>query len=78
MLTEGTESRSGTLPPYSPELNAQENIWEFLRENHLSGCVLETYQDIPQVAYMRLFLAAAALDQQRSSALQSLRLIGAP
>ena len=34
------------LPPYSPELNAQENIWEFLRENYLSDCVFETYQDI--------------------------------
>jgi hypothetical protein len=34
------------LPPYSPELNAQENIWEFLRGDYLSDCVFETYQDI--------------------------------
>lgn len=34
------------LPPYSPELNPQENIWEFLRENYLSDCVFETYQEI--------------------------------
>jgi len=24
------------LPPYAPELNPVENIWEFLRGNHLS------------------------------------------
>lgn len=34
------------LPPYSPELNAQEDIWQFLRENYLSICVFETYQEI--------------------------------
>lgn len=34
------------LPPYSPELNAQENIWEFLRGDYLSDCVFDTYQDI--------------------------------
>lgn len=25
------------LPPYSPELNAQENIWRYLRQNFLAG-----------------------------------------
>jgi hypothetical protein len=25
------------LPPYSPELNPVENIWQFLRQNHLSN-----------------------------------------
>jgi hypothetical protein len=34
------------LPPYSPELNAQENIWEYLRQNFLAGRVFETYDDI--------------------------------
>jgi transposase len=34
------------LPPYSPELNAQENIWQFLRQNYLSACIFETYQEI--------------------------------
>lgn len=34
------------LPPYSPELNAQENIWQFLRQNYLAARVFETYQDI--------------------------------
>ncbi len=34
------------LPPYSPELNAQENIWEYLRQNFLAGRIFETYDDI--------------------------------
>ena len=34
------------LPPYSPELNAQENIWQFLRQNYLAGRVFETYEAI--------------------------------
>jgi len=35
-----------SLPPYSPELNAQENIWEYLRQNFLAGRIYETYDDI--------------------------------
>jgi hypothetical protein len=31
------------LPPYSPELNPQENIWQFLRQNYLANRVYETY-----------------------------------
>jgi hypothetical protein len=34
------------LPPYSPELNAQENIWQFLRQNFLSGRIFDTYEAI--------------------------------
>jgi len=41
------------LPPYSPELNPQENIWQFLRQNYLAtnrrGCREgETSGDQPQ------------------------------
>lgn len=35
-----------TLPPYSPELNPVENIWQFLRQNHLANRVFETYEAI--------------------------------
>jgi transposase len=35
-----------TLPPYSPELNPVENIWQFLRQNHLSNRVFATYDAI--------------------------------
>ena len=36
------------LPPYSPELNPIENVWEYLRSNKLSRRVWETYEDIVQ------------------------------
>jgi transposase len=34
------------LPSYCPELNAQENVWEYLRPNFLAGKVFDTYDDI--------------------------------
>jgi transposase len=34
------------LPPYSPELNPVENIWQFLRQNFLSNRVFDRYDDI--------------------------------
>lgn len=34
------------LPPYSPELNPQENIWQFLRQNCLANRVFDTYEAI--------------------------------
>ena len=34
------------LPAYSPELNAQENIWEYLKDNFLSNRVFESTKDI--------------------------------
>ena len=34
------------LPPYSPELNAQENIWQYLRQNFLAGRIFDTYEEI--------------------------------
>lgn len=34
------------LPPYSPELNAQENIWEYLRLNYLAGRIFASYTAI--------------------------------
>ena len=34
------------LPPYAPELNPAENIWEYLRGNALSHQIWETYEDI--------------------------------
>ena len=36
------------LPPYSPELNPIENVWEYLRGNQLSRRVWQTYEDIVQ------------------------------
>ncbi len=34
------------LPSRSPELNPVENVWQYLRANHLSNRVFETYDDI--------------------------------
>jgi transposase len=35
-----------TLPPYSPELNPVENVWEYLRQNKLANRIYNTYEDI--------------------------------
>jgi putative transposase len=34
------------LPPYAPELNPVENIWEYLRGNQLCSLVWDTYDEI--------------------------------
>jgi len=36
------------LPPYAPELNPMENVWEYLRGNKLCSRVWDTYEDIVQ------------------------------
>jgi len=35
-----------SLPPYSPELNPMENVWEYLRANKLCGLVWDSYEAI--------------------------------
>jgi transposase len=35
-----------TLPPYSPELNPVENVWQHLRANWLAISVFNSYDDI--------------------------------
>ncbi len=35
-----------TIPPYSPELNPQEDVWQYLRQNQLSNRVFDTYTAI--------------------------------
>ncbi len=35
-----------SLPPYSPELNPMENVWDYLRQNRLCAQVWDTYDDI--------------------------------
>ena len=34
------------LPPYSPELNPMENVWDYLRQNKLCSLVWNSYNDI--------------------------------
>jgi len=42
------------LPPRSPELNPQENIWQFMRANWLSNRVFKSYDDIVDHCCLRL------------------------
>lgn len=34
------------LPPYAPELNPMENVWEYLRANKLSAGIWDGYDEI--------------------------------
>jgi hypothetical protein len=34
------------LPPKCPELNPQENIWQFMRDNWLSNRIFKSYEDV--------------------------------
>ena len=34
------------LPPYSPELNPIENLWQFLRHNFLNARIYDGYQAV--------------------------------
>ncbi len=34
------------LPPYRPELNAIERLWQYLRDRYLSGCVFRDAQAV--------------------------------
>ena len=36
------------LPPYSPELNPMENVWDYLRQNKLCATVWDCYEQIIQ------------------------------
>ena len=37
-------------PPYAPELNPIENVWQYLRGNKLSNTIYENYDDILEKA----------------------------
>ena len=56
------------LPPYSPELNPVENIWQFLRQNHLSNRVFANYTAIVDDCCEAWNALIATPDQIRSIA----------
>ncbi len=58
------------LPPYSPELNPVENIWEFLRQNELSNRVFETYEAIVDACCVAWNKLIAAPERIRSIAMR--------
>lgn len=41
-----------SLPPYTPELNPMENVWNYLRQNKLCAQVWHTYNDIVEACTM--------------------------
>ena len=53
-----------SLPPACPELNSQENVWQFLRQNYLSNRIFQTYDDILdacQTAWRKLLAEAGRI-----------------
>ena len=59
------------LPPYSPELNPVENIWQFLRQNHLANRVFDSYTGIVDACCEAWNALAAAPERIRSIATRS-------
>ena len=59
------------LPRYSPELNPVENIWQFLRQNHLANRVYETYEAIVDACCEAWNVLAAAPESITSIASRS-------
>ena len=37
------------LPPYSPELNPQENVWKYLRTNHFSNVYANSLDAVEEI-----------------------------
>ncbi len=56
------------LPPYSPELNPAENVWEFLRQNDLSNRVYATSEAIIDACCVAWNKLIAAPERIRSIA----------
>jgi transposase len=56
------------LPPYSPELNPVENVWQYLRANQLSNRVFATYDAIVEACCAAWQKLAAEAGRIRSIA----------
>ncbi|MDD4615938.1 MAG: transposase [Alphaproteobacteria bacterium] len=59
------------FPPYSPELNAQKNIWEYLRPNFPAAKVCDTCNDIVDACCIAWNELLAILGKTKSIALPS-------
>jgi transposase len=59
------------LPPYSPELNPVENIWQFLRQNFLSNRIYDSYDAIVDACCAAWNTLIALPDRIRSIAQRS-------
>ena len=56
------------LPPYSPELNPMENVWDYLRGNKLSHRIWDTYDEIVEACANAWRFLIADVDRIRSIA----------
>ena len=57
------------LPPYSPELNPAEHIWEHLRENHFGNDALTSLEEVADRLAQGLQALTAQPDRVRSMTL---------
>jgi transposase len=55
-----------TLPPYSPQLNPVENVWQYLRQNFLANSIFESYDAILE-ACCAAWNALAAIPERLAS-----------
>ena len=65
------------LPPYSPELNSQENIWQYLRKNYLSTLLFNSYDAIVDACVSAWNKLIAETGRIRSIATREWACIGA-
>ena len=56
------------LPPYSPELNPVENVWQFLRQDYLANRIFKTYNAIVDACCEAWNALTADPDRIRSTA----------
>jgi hypothetical protein len=67
------------LPPYAPELNSTENLWEYLRSNWLSHCIWDTYEAILDAccdAWNALMAKSEVITQQEIGHRSGFRAVG--
>jgi hypothetical protein len=54
------------LPPYSPELNPAEHIWEYIRENDMRSRIFDDLDEVVDVVAVSLHRLHQAPDTLRS------------
>jgi hypothetical protein len=59
------------LPPYSPELNGQEKIWQYLRDNYLSNRIFKDYDAVLDACQSAWNALVAMPDRIKSVAAKS-------
>ena len=65
-LTVPANMRLLALPPYSPELNPAEHVWEYIRENELRNQIFNTLDEVMDTVETSLRLLHEAPEELRS------------